>query len=229
MSIRHGNPGEWAKVNGTVISLWPLYCCCVVLGACGASIAFGKFPLWFAAGFAGAIVALAFFWRKGLRRVESYFKGASGEERVATVLDGLSEKWHVFHDFEVGAFHVDHVVVGPTGVYSVETKNWSGRVTLEEGELLVEGRPADRAPLAQTLREAEAVKTELLRAGWTGEVTPVLCFASDTFAEGQRTAGRVTVLNLAKLVAWLSERGVVLPPNELERLTRLMTTRERRG
>lgn len=228
MSIRHGNPGEWAKVNGTVASLWPLYACCVALGACGASLAFGKYPLCFAAGFALAVVALAFFWRKGLRRVESYFKGASGEERVATVLDGLSEKWHVFHDFEVGPFHVDHVVVGPAGVYSVETKNWRGRVTLEAGELLVDGRPADRAPLAQAADEAEAVKAALGRAGWNGEVTPVLCFASDTFADGLRAAGRVTVLNMSRLVAWLCGRGVALSANELERLTRLMTTREGR-
>ena len=117
--VRHGNPGEWAKVRGTMTSLWPVFLCCTALGACGASLVLGRHPAWFAAGFVAVVVATALFWRKGLRRVESYFKGARGEERVAGILESLPDAWHVFHDFAVGRYHVDHVLVGPTGVRSV--------------------------------------------------------------------------------------------------------------
>ena len=166
--VRHGNPGEWAKVRGTMTSLWPVFLCCTALGACGASLVLGRHPAWFAAGFVAVVVATALFWRKGLRRVESYFKGARGEERVAGILESLSDAWHVFHDFAVGRYHVDHVLVGPTGVYAVETKNWRGRVTVERNEMIVDGVLADRAPLVPVpappddTAEARRIRADLL-------------------------------------------------------------------
>ena len=157
-AVRHGNPGEWARVTGTVISLWPLFACFTALGALGASIFFGRNPAVFAGIFTACLLLTAALWRKGLRRVESFFKGARGEERVAGLLEMLPVGWHVFHDFEAGGYHVDHVAVGPTGVYAVETKNWRGRVTAEKGEVLVDGVLPDRAPLGQAAAEAKAVE-----------------------------------------------------------------------
>ena len=141
----HGTPGEWAKVKGTVASMWPLFVCFTALGAFGAAVALGSHASWFAAAFFVAAAMTAFLWRRGVRRVESYFKGARGEERVAGVLKTLPDGWHVFHDFVAGSHHVDHVVAGPAGVFAVETKNWRGRVTAEEGEVLVDGALPDRA------------------------------------------------------------------------------------
>ena len=73
-------PGEWAKVRGTVRSLWPLGVCLVFLGAFAAATALGRRPEIFGALFAASAIAVAFWWRRGLRRVESFFKGARGEE-----------------------------------------------------------------------------------------------------------------------------------------------------
>ena len=223
--VRHGNPGEWAKVRGTMASLWPVFLCCTALGACAASLVLGRHPAWFALGFAATVAATALFWRKGLRRVESYFKGARGEERVAAVLEALPDTWHVFHDCAAGACHVDHVVVGPAGVYAVETKNWRGRVTAARGEMLVDGVLADRAPLAQAARQADAVKAAQKAAGWTGDVAPVLCLASDTLVDGRLSIGRTTALNASRVVEWLSGRPAALAPNEVDRLALLMETR----
>ena len=101
----------------------------------------------------------------------------------------------MFNDFVAGGYHVDHVVAGPAGVFAVETKSWRGSVTEEEGEILVNGSLPDRAPVTQATREAAAVKAALKRAGWEkGDVMPVLCFASDTFADEQRTVGAVVVV-----------------------------------
>lgn len=223
--VRHGNPGEWAKVRGTMTSLWPVFLCCTALGACGASLVLGRHPAWFAAGFVAIVVATALLWRKGLRRVESYFKGARGEERVAGILEVLPDAWHVFHDFAVGRYHVDHVLVGPTGVYAVETKNWRGRVTVERSEMIVDGVLADRAPLAQAARQADAVRAALKAAGWEGEVVPALCLASDTLVDGLRSVGRTTALNASRVVEWISNRPSALAPNEVARLALLMETR----
>lgn len=223
-ATRHGIPGEWAKVKGTVMSLWPLFVCFAALGAFAAAAVSGRFAGWFAGGFAVSVVFTAVFWRKGMRRVESYFKGARGEEHVASLLETLPSGWHIFHDFAAGGYHVDHVVVGPTGVYAVETKNWRGRVTHEENEILVDGTLPDRAPLAQTRREAEAVCETLKRAGWEGVVVPVLCMASDSCIEPQSEVRRVAVVNASIVVKWLAGRPCTLSANEVERLAQLMET-----
>ena len=223
-AIRHGNPGEWAKAKGTVMSLWPIFLCCVALGACGASIALGRYAVWFAGAFALCVVITAVLWRKGLRRVESYFKGARGEERVAAVLDTLPSSWHVFHDFVAGRHHVDHVLVGPTGVYAIETKNWRGHVAVETGEMIVDGRLADRQPLVQTQRQADAVKAAIRKAGLECEVVPVLCLASDTFVEKIQPVGRTTVLNASCLADWIQGGQGRCSANEIARLAQLMET-----
>ena len=225
MATQHGVPGEWARVRGTVLSLWPLFVAFTCLGAFAAAFALERRTPLFAALFFAALIAVALMWRRGVRRVASFFVGARGEERVAGVLASLPANCHVFHDFVAGGRHVDHVVVGPAGVFSVATKNWRGRVTLEEGQVLVDGRLADRAPLQQTVREADAVKDELARAGWKGEVTPVLCFASDTLATDSMTAGTARLVNARMLADWLRTQPERLPPAELERLVQLIAAR----
>ena len=223
-AVRHGNPGEWARVTGTVISLWPLFACFTALGALGASIFFGRNPAVFAGIFTACLLLTAALWRKGLRRVESFFKGARGEERVAGLLEMLPVGWHVFHDFEAGGYHVDHVAVGPTGVYAVETKNWRGRVTAEKGEVLVDGVLPDRAPLGQAAAEAKAVEAALRKAGCDVEAVPVLCMASDTFAGPASRVGGTVVVNASGVAAWVLGRPVVLSADRVARLAQLMET-----
>lgn len=226
-ATRHGHPGEWAKVRGTVMSLWPLFVCFAALGAFATAVVLGRYTVWFAGAFVGAVAATAVLWRKGLYRVQSYFKGARGEERVASLLGTLPTGWHVFHDFRAGKFHVDHVVVGPAGICAVETKNWRGRVTVEEDEVLVENVLPDRSPLKQATNQAEAVKAVLVQAGWDGvaEVVPVLCFASDACVQPGQVVRRVRVLNATELAPWLLKRPVVLGPNDVARLAQLLETR----
>ena len=163
---------------------------------------------------------------KGMRHVERYFKGARGEERVSGILKSLPGSYHVFNDFVAGGIHVDHVVAGPAGVFAVETKYWRGTVTLtKDRNLLVDGHVADRSPIRQTIREADAVQAELAKAGWEGEITPVLCFASDTFDRGAEKAGSALLINAKELCGWLKSRPEVLAPAERERLVQLMAAR----
>ena len=218
-------PGEWAKVRGTVLSLWPLFLCLIALGAFGAALVLGSHVLPFAGLFVVSLMLTIVFWWKGVRRVESFFKGARGEEHVAGLLASLPAGYHVFHDFVAGGHHVDHVVAGPTGIFSIETKSWHGSVAAEDGEILLNGRLPDRAPLVQATREATAVQAALKRAGWTtGDVKPVVCFASDTFADTQRTIGTTMVLNAAGVTAWIVGCPKILTGDEVERVAQLMET-----
>ncbi len=226
MAVQHGMPGEWAKVRGTVRSLWPLGVCLVCFGAFAAATVLGQRLEIFGGLFAASAIAVAFWWRRGLLRVESFFKGARGEEAVAGLMAKLSDDWHVFHDFEAGRHHVDHVLIGPAGIFAIETKNWRDPVQLESGELIVGGHVPTHPPIAQATAEAKAVKAAFARAGWTGEVAPVVCFASGTFRDGFTKAGKVLIANAEALMKWLAEQPAVRAPGECARLVQLLETRD---
>ena len=220
MASIHGVAGEWARVKGTVLGLWPLFAGVFAAG-CSAAYAFSN-PAVGGALFVVAAVWCAVSLARGLRHVERYFKGARGEERVAGILQKLPDGYHVFNDFVACGRHVDHVVVGSGGVFAIETKFWSGRVTLDDGHILLDGQLTDRPPLKQVLKEAEAVRNELAKRGWKGEVTPVLAFASDTFEAKIAESGGVVIINSNALEASFASVRTVLPPAELDRLVRLM-------
>ncbi len=221
-AVQHGMPGEWARVNGTVFSLWPLFVCLVLMGAFGAALVLGAHTILFACLFVASFVVAAAMWRRGLRHVESYFKGARGEERVAGILAALPGEYHVFHDYVAGPHHVDHVVAGPAGVFCVETKNWNGAVTVEEGSVLVDGRLPSRSPVKQVSQESDALVARLSAAGWDGTVTPVVCFASDTFSPGRGRVGSVALVNSSDVLSWILGHPAALPADELGRLVKLM-------
>ena len=51
-------------------------------------------------------------------------QGAAGEERVAEILGGLrSEGYVALHNVDLGWGNIDHVLIGPGGVFTVETKS----------------------------------------------------------------------------------------------------------
>ena len=221
MALVHGRAGEWARAKGMVIGLWPF-----ALGvfASGFSLA-----MWFVAGLvwgslvlalALAVTGLGIYW--GMRRMENFYTGARGEERVSAILRDLPSRYHVFNDFTAGPAHIDHVVVGPPGVFAIETKFWNGAVTLEGDRSLVDGRLPSRSPLEQASSQAECVRKTLAKLGWDGVVTPVLAFASDTFAARIAEVRGTVILNSSELTAGFSTERTVIPPAELERLVAIM-------
>ncbi len=61
--------------------------------------------------------------------LERHDRGAAGEEHVGGLLEGLAcEGWRVIHDASMGRGNVDHILIGPGGVFTVETKSHPGPV-----------------------------------------------------------------------------------------------------
>jgi len=221
MAYTHGIAGEWARVKGTVVGLWPVFLGVFVGGFAVAMAIFASLS-WGISLFTMSLVAIGASLVVGLRRIERFFIGARGEERVSRLLSELPDKYHVFNNFVACGMHIDHVVVGPAGVFAVETKFWRGKVTIEEGHILVDGHLPSRPPLSQVLREAARVKAALAEAGWNGMVTPVLAFASNTFQAHIAELHGVVVLNANEIGRSFATERVVIPPEELERLVSLM-------
>lgn len=223
MAQVHGVPGEWARVKGVVTGLWPLFLGVFAAGS-SLTVAILDSAIWGSTLFVVALLYCGWSLSKGLRHVERFFKGARGEERVSSILTGLPPDYHVFNDFQAERLHVDHVVVGPAGIFAVETKFWRGAVTIEDGHLLVDGQLPSRPPIAQALKEAKAVRQELEKKGWKRTVTPILAFASDTFAPTIAELNGVVIINSNHLANSFNTRKVEFQPLELERLVRIMET-----
>ena len=220
MAKIHGIPGEWARVKGTVVGLWPLFLGVFVAGASVTLIA--CHPLFGSTMFVCALLWIIWSLMAGLRRVESFYKGARGEEKVSGILENLPDSYHVFNDFTVGRSHIDHVVAGPGGVFAIETKFWNGKVTVEDGHVLLDGQLPDRSPLNQAIREATLVRNALVSAGWDGLVTPVVAFASDSFGAHRANLKGTIIINSNELKASFETDRVVIPPAELGRFVSLI-------
>jgi hypothetical protein len=79
-----------------------------------------------------AIGALLGVGKEVDRELGRWRRGAEGEEAVGQVLEGLSaDGWHVLHDVSFGRGNIDHIAIGPGGVFTVETKSHGGRLSVD--------------------------------------------------------------------------------------------------
>jgi Nuclease-related domain len=96
----------------------------------------------------GLLLAIFAISRWVLPLVDRHDRGARGEEHVGQLLEGLSERgWHVVHDASFGRGNVDHILIGPGGVFTVETKSHPGpiRVGRLHGSVLTQAQAQRKA------------------------------------------------------------------------------------
>jgi Nuclease-related domain len=114
-------------------------------------------------GLVGLAVAALVGWRLRFRPSEqtrTWQRGARGERRTARLLDRLTrDGYAVFHDLALpgSPANVDHLVIGPSGVFVIDSKQWSGSVRQSSDGLAWHNHyPLDRT--LETVRwEAEAI------------------------------------------------------------------------
>ena len=129
-------------------------------------------------------------------------QGAAGEVAVATALAALPADWVVLHDLAWPGrqrANLDHVVIGPGGVFVVDAKNWSGRVEVRDHVLTQNGRRREDAVSSVT---AAAIAVQALVSPL--DCVGVLCFVRDE--EVNATSSNVTVCSTANLVGVLTSR-----------------------
>jgi hypothetical protein len=137
-------------------------------------------------------------------------RGAAGERATAELLTALSaRRWVVLHDLALPGTraNVDHLVIGPTGLWVVDSKAYRGRLEARRRRVLVSGNPLETAPV----RFEASVVADVL--GWPAKAV-VAVHAEGLPRRGRRCDG-VRVLPASALPARLT-RGAVLRP-ELRR------------
>ena len=148
---------------------------------------------------------------------EPWFAGALGEREVGALLDRLPDGWSVFHALPVGTrpdesgavADVDHVVVGPAGVFVINTKHHRGqRVWVGERAVMVAGQK--QPYLRNSDLEASRVRGVLARAGLVAPVTALVVLVGTKEVTVRQQPRRVRVLRAETLLRWLTRRPAVL-------------------
>ena len=145
-------------------------------------------------------------------------RGADGEEATANALAQLpKETWTVLHDGKWPGrpyANVDHIVVGPPGVFVIDSKNWSGQVAVKEGVLRQNGRSREKYVAAAA--EAGLAVARLVPLLEPRLVHPVLCFVRDDELSGW--VRDVMVCSTSNVITMLTSRSAVLAEPEVNQL-----------
>jgi len=80
----------------------------------------------------------------GVTRAMGADKEAVCEKAFGAIFDSLPEGNFVVHDFNPGKGNIDHILIGPKGIFSLETKSHTGEVTFDGNKLLRNGKPFEQ-------------------------------------------------------------------------------------
>ena len=167
----------------------------------------------------GALAAMAAGW--GLRFRPSpdavaWRRGAAGERRTARLLGPLERQgWAVLHDLALpgSRANLDHLVIGPGGVFVIDSKQYRGRLQLDPSGRLWHGR----YPLAPTLRAVyfEADQAALVLPDPGVAVVPIVAVHGAQVPWGKVVIDGVPVVAARRLPSMLRALPAVLGPERV--------------
>lgn len=134
-------------------------------------------------------------------------RGMSGEAEIAMILEGLPDSFTVINDLTTPFGNVDHVVVGPTGAYVIDTKNWRGTVTSDgKGELLLNGKPISKPVVKTLLRTVMSIQEKVrILSGCDPYIQAVLAFPMTYVAVGNSSTRHVHCVRGDRLHEYIAE------------------------
>jgi hypothetical protein len=167
----------------------------------------------------GGLAAVAAGW--GLRfrpspEAIAWRRGAAGERRTARLLGPLEQLgWVVLHDLAVpgSRANIDHLAIGPGGIFVVDSKQYRGRLKLDPSGRLRHGR----YPLASTLQavsfEADQAAKVLPDPGVV--VVPIVAVHGAQVPWGKMVMNGVPIVPAQRLPSMLRQLPAVLGPERV--------------
>lgn len=204
----------------------------LVLAAFGGAVAMMEWISWLfrlpPAPIVATLIAVGlagFAWyrvRKTMPLIRQYARGRDGEIAVGQYLEDLRrDGYHVFHDIPSEKGNVDHVLIGPGGVFAIETKTIAkpvGRmsaVVYDGKQVTVDGQVPDRDPVAQVRAASEQIAATIERfLGRRLAVRPVLLYPG--WYARQPSRSDIWVMNENTVVKWVRRNYKTLPQEDVQ-------------
>lgn len=126
---------------------------------------------------------------KIITQINNFIYGAIGEHKVANVLKDLSDEYIIINDFNytfntplknkyensiIKTIQIDHLVIAPTGIFIIETKNWSLQsINNKELKSPVTQMKNAKYALSVILKKATLLNWTINSHHWGNQKTPV--------------------------------------------------------
>ena len=124
--------------------------------------------------------------RRAPAEIRRLLAAAVVEEDTARALAGLGMGFTIWHDVATDAGKLDHVVLGPTGLWAIQSEDLGGPVTIRRGELSGPDLPPGERPMHELSRRARSIARDArVRFSALAMAVP------DDDAEGVEELGRV--------------------------------------
>ncbi|MGX5653173.1 nuclease-related domain-containing protein [Geodermatophilus nigrescens] len=185
-------------------------------------------PYWFGGVVLGMGLALLVIALKSPpQHIERWGRGAEGERRTGRALRPLLRSgWHVVQDLDwPGVGNVDHLVVGPGGVFVLDSKAWSGVVSVDDAGATITPRDnpdaawTERGQRGRQARAGTAVARALAaRSSLTVPQPEPVVVVWATFPQRVGCAGGVTYVEGKHLADWLLSRPQRLHRDQVAQL-----------
>ena len=177
------------------------------------------YPVWLCVMLACGV----FLWiylkvKKTQRETQSWRLGENGEQYVGQTLekDMRPLGYDVFHDVVIKKgkrqFNLDHVLIGPNGVYVVETKAWrkpgkgSPEIEYKDGHLYKMGQEIKDDAVREVISLAKTANTLFLElTGRAYYVKPILVIAGWFCKCGSRRDAQFLLLNEKQVANWVQK------------------------
>jgi hypothetical protein len=167
----------------------------------------------------GGLAAVAAGWALRFRPSPdaiAWRRGAAGERRTARLLGPLEQLgWVVLHDLAVpgSRANLDHLAIGPGGIFVVDSKQYRGRFKLDPSGRLWHGR----YPVASTLQavsfEADQAAQVLPNPGVV--VVPIVVVHGAQVPWGKVVTNGVPIVPAQRLPSMLRQLPAVLGPERV--------------
>ena len=180
-----------------------------------------------------SVFLLLFTWlllsmRKQFRQMQKRRLGYEGEVAVAQELNQLMRRgYYIFHDLTVDdKFNIDHVIIGPAGVFSVETKARSkqNRKGPEAAKVYVNGSflqfPTyrDTSSLDQAISQAKWLSDFLSKSVGKNVAAQPMLTLPGWMVERQRIENGVVVINPKEADKLLASKPDVLDNQTIQQI-----------
>ncbi len=160
---------------------------------------------------------------KTRRQLQWLKQGRDGEKVVGQSLERLRERgYRVLHDIVGDGFNIDHVLIGPTGIYTIETKTISKpakgccEIVYDGENITVNGFTPDRDPIVQAKAQANWMRG-FLKEALTRElsVQPVVLYPG-WFVKVPSNGCKVWVLNHEMLSGYLKRERALFDTRDIQ-------------
>ncbi len=147
----------------------------------------------------------------------SWRRGAEGEIRVARELDKLPDGWRVLHSIPVGSegADVDHLVIGPAGIFALNTKNLTGNVWVGARSTMVDGQKNHWLRNARIERGRVLERLSAARGGAVADLKSVIVVIAPHLTVKEQPDD-VTVVAHNVIAAWLAQQPPLQHPAEAD-------------